>query len=188
MLLAGSGAVLLVSGIGGEPIGKVLQGSFGKLKFKPQEKPEQTEGASFGGVGGGLVPASFTTGASSAPKVLAAAMTQLGTPYQWGGEKPGGEFDCSGLVQWAAGQAGITLPRTAAEQFQATRRIQAAQAGPGDLVFFSGGGEVSHVGIIAAPGVMVDAPHTGAVVRFDHFPRAIGSEWGSEKVVGYGAL
>src|SRR5262249_40915223 len=46
-----------------------------------------------------------------AVKAIAAAKTELGHPYKFGAEGQGGAFDCSGLVQWAYKQAGITLPR-----------------------------------------------------------------------------
>ncbi|MGH9157664.1 MAG: C40 family peptidase [Acidimicrobiales bacterium] len=57
-----------------------------------------------------------TTVVGSADRVIAAAMTQLGVPYRWGGTTPGVGFDCSGLVQWAFAQAGVTLPRTTSQQ------------------------------------------------------------------------
>ena len=41
-----------------------------------------------------------------------AAVSQLGVPYVFGGEQPGVGFDCSGLVQWAWAQAGVSIPRT----------------------------------------------------------------------------
>ena len=59
------------------------------------------------------------TGISDAAAVaVRAAMSQLGTPYLWGGESPGG-FDCSGLVQWAYAHAGVALPRVAQDQYDA---------------------------------------------------------------------
>ncbi|MHB8449197.1 MAG: C40 family peptidase [Mycobacteriales bacterium] len=98
----------------------------------------------------------------------AAALSALGTPYVWGGASPAG-FDCSGLAQWAYARAGIALPRTAQAQYDAGPALPAGQApAPGDLVFFGAGvGEVSHVGIVVGPGVMIDAPHPGALVRLD---------------------
>jgi len=57
---------------------------------------------------------------------------------------------------------------------------------PGDLVFFGGGpSDVTHVGLVISPGVMVDAPYTGADVREDTFPTAIGAAFGSDVVVGF---
>ena len=113
--------------------------------------------------------------AAGAPTAAAAiavrfALAQIGTPYLWGGEGPGG-FDCSGLVQAAYQAAGIVLPRVAQQQYDAGPRLQPGAAlAPGDLVFFgSDSRHVSHVGIVVGPGEMVDAPHAGAAVRRESF-------------------
>ena len=105
-----------------------------------------------------------------AARALALARTQLGVPYRWGGGEPGRGFDCSGLTQWAFAEAGHRLPRTAQQQFFATQRVGRADLRPGDLVFFAGDpGQpdqwVTHVGVYAGGGRMVDAPAPGAVVR-----------------------
>ncbi len=99
---------------------------------------------------------------------VAYAAAQLGTPYLWGGNGPGG-FDCSGLVKAAYAAAGIALPRVAQDQFDSGPVVATgATVVPGDLVFFgSGPGAVDHVGIYVGAGLMVDAPHTGAVVRLE---------------------
>ncbi len=122
--------------------------------------------------------------------VLDWALAQVGTPYIWGGETPGVGFDCSGLVQAAYRVAGIALPRTAQEQYDAGPSVPAgAPLQPGDLVFFgSGPADVSHVGVYAGvqdgQSVMVDAPHSGAEVRVEPFPNAVGSTWGGETYLG----
>jgi cell wall-associated NlpC family hydrolase len=128
-------------------------------------------------------PASAPGGAAG--PALAFALGELGVPYQWGGEGPHG-FDCSGLVQAAYRSAGISLPRTAQEQFDAGPHLPAgAPLEPGDLVFFgSSTANVGHVGIVVRPGVMVDAPHTGAVVRTEPFPTTIGASWGEDHYLG----
>ena len=106
--------------------------------------------------------------------VLTVALSQIGVPYTWGGESPGTDFDCSGLVQWAYSQIGVALPRTSQAQYQATTRISESQAQPGDLVFSAGSdGTASapgHVGIYLGGGKYLDAPYTGAKVRIDSIP------------------
>lgn len=115
------------------------------------------------------------------------ALAQVGTPYTWGGETPGVGFDCSGLVQAAYHAATINLPRTAQAQYDAGPLLPAGvPLLSGDLVFFGAGpADVSHVGIVVANGEMVDAPHTGAAVRVEFFPPALGALWGSDELVGF---
>jgi len=116
----------------------------------------------------------------AAQTALSYAFRQLGVPYVWGGEGPqtkrlssgatsiSGGFDCSGLVQAAYAAAGIRLPRTATEQYHAGVRVPSSQPlEPGDLVFYGGTSFLHHVGIAISPTEMIDAPHTGAFVRFD---------------------
>lgn len=79
-----------------------------------------------------------------------AAMSQLGTPYVWGGTQPGG-FDCSGLVQWAYRQAGVELPRTA-EEMTVGAQVTADQLQPGDLAVWDG-----HVAMYIGDGHMIEA-------------------------------
>jgi cell wall-associated NlpC family hydrolase len=105
----------------------------------------------------------------AATRAVQVALAQVGTPYLWGGETPGLGFDCSGLVQHAYSAAGLALPRTAQSQFDAGPRLPPDQAPQlGDLVFFgTGPSRVTHVGIALGDGRMVDAPHTGALVRVE---------------------
>jgi cell wall-associated NlpC family hydrolase len=99
---------------------------------------------------------------------LSYAARQLNTPYVWGGIGNGG-FDCSGLAQAAFRTAGIALPRVAQGQFDAGPVVAGGTTViPGDLLFFGGGPtQVDHVGLYVGAGEMIDAPHTGALVRFD---------------------
>jgi cell wall-associated NlpC family hydrolase len=100
---------------------------------------------------------------------ITTALAQVGTPYLWGGSGPGG-FDCSGLTRYAYATAGIALPRTARDQYAAGPAVPTASAAlPGDLLFFTSGPDriVDHVGIYLGDSRMVDAPHTGALVRVE---------------------
>lgn len=109
---------------------------------------------------------------TQARTVISWAEQQLGKPYQWGGAGPG-SFDCSGLTMDALAQAGITVPHNANAQWQRTkgRPVAENQLAPGDLVFYAGAdGSLTapgHVGIYVGNGEIIDAPHTGANVRFD---------------------
>jgi cell wall-associated NlpC family hydrolase len=128
-----------------------------------------------------------TGAAAAAQRAVQSALAQVGTPYRWGAEDPGVAFDCSGLAQasWAA--AGVQLPRVAQDQFDAGPLLpQGSAPQPGDLVFFGPpGGGVTHVGLVVdQQGRMVDAPHTGAVVRVEPFPLQVGSPWGSDIYLG----
>ncbi|MBC9728114.1 bifunctional lytic transglycosylase/C40 family peptidase [Streptomyces sp. TRM68367] len=105
---------------------------------------------------------------------IAYAQKKLGTPYLWGGEgtpEQGGRFDCSGLTQAAYKSVGIDLPRVANDQYNAGPHPARDELLPGDLVFFSDDltnpRAIRHVGIYVGGGYMIDAPRTGAVIRFD---------------------
>jgi cell wall-associated NlpC family hydrolase len=109
-----------------------------------------------------------------ADKVVAFAEDQLGTPYVFGGESHAQGFDCSGLVMAAYGSAGVNLPRTSDTQYWFGKRIAPGTERPGDLVFFDykrGHTGPGHVGIVVDPakGLMIVAPHTGTVVKYESY-------------------
>jgi cell wall-associated NlpC family hydrolase len=93
--------------------------------------------------------------------VIAFACAQLGKPYGWGDTGPG-SYDCSGLTLKAWARGGVSLPRVAADQANAGRRVSVSSLQPGDLIFFHGFG---HEGLYIGKGLMIHAPHTGDVVR-----------------------
>lgn len=111
---------------------------------------------------------------------IAEAKKYLGMSYTWGGSNPSTSFDCSGLVQWSYAKAGISLPRTASQQYLATTKISASEAKAGDLVFFSYGSGVAHVGIYLGNGQMLDAQNNGIVIE--------SMDWWQKYLVGYGRV
>lgn len=118
----------------------------------------------------GALAVDGTGSASTAAGIaLKTARQQLGVPYLWGGESVRG-FDCSGLAQFCYARAGVSLPRTSQTQWKAGPQVTGGLL-PGDLVFFVGSDGTAtapgHVGIYIGNGNMIDAPHTGAVVRVE---------------------
>jgi cell wall-associated NlpC family hydrolase len=95
------------------------------------------------------------------------AKSELGVPYLWGGTSPKTGFDCSGLVQYAYGHAGIHIPRVAAEQFDVGTPVGLHQLHEGDLVFFKEpNGYIHHVGIYVGDDKFIQAPCTGQNVDY----------------------
>ena len=94
---------------------------------------------------------------------VAAAESQLGVPYVWGGESPGVGFDCSGLTAWSWGQAGVPLPHYSGSQMADTTPVPVSDLEPGDLLFYGPGGS-EHVAMYIGNGEMIEAPYTGAYV------------------------
>ena len=94
-------------------------------------------------------------------KIMDEALKYQGWKYVYGGDNPNTSFDCSGLIQWCYGKAGISLPRTAQEQYDATQHIPLSQAKAGDLIFFhstyDAGSYITHVGIYISPTQMYHA-------------------------------
>ena len=100
------------------------------------------------------------------------ALKQIGDPYVWGAEGPG-SFDCSGLTQYAAGKAGVDIPRTADQQFRTLPRVKSGDIQPGDLIFPKDsyqGGEMGHVMMYIGNGQCVHAPKPGEHVERTALP------------------
>lgn len=115
-------------------------------------------------------PSPVVTSAPAAPRVtvtagaraVSFARAQLGKPYIYGAEGPGG-YDCSGLTQTAWHAAGVSIPRTSQEQWHNLTHVPASQVQPGDIVVYYSG--ASHVAIYIGAGKVIEAPRPGGVVR-----------------------
>jgi cell wall-associated NlpC family hydrolase len=130
--------------------------------------------------GSGMAGAGPLT-ASGAPTaelnaMLRAAMSRQGMPYVWGSAGPR-SFDCSGLVQWSFAQAGIAMPRVAADQALAGPAVPVSRLQPGDLLFYhtdpTAPRYISHVAIYVGNGWMIQAPEPGRNVQV--VPAAFGA-------------
>lgn len=98
---------------------------------------------------------------SVAMVAIRAAMTKLGHSYVWAAAGPN-TFDCSGLVRWAYGKAGVPLLHYTGYQWNEGRRVPPRDILPGDLILFYK--SLSHIGIYLGAGWMLNAPYTGQYV------------------------
>lgn len=108
-----------------------------------------------------------TASSTKANSIIATAKKYMGVKYVWGGESPSG-FDCSGYMQYVFSKNGISLPRTAAEQYQKGTWVNKANLKAGDLVFFSTyKSGASHVGIYLGNGDFIHASTSKGVTISD---------------------
>ena len=113
-------------------------------------------------------------GGSGGMAAVQAAVSQLGVPYVFGGEQAGVGFDCSGLVQWAWRQAGVSIPRTTETEWPALTHVSLDALQPGDLLFYynlDGDNQVDHVVMYTGAGpygtnTVIQAPFTGSTVSY----------------------
>jgi peptidoglycan DL-endopeptidase CwlO len=133
------------------------------------------------GTSAGATP-SAADGAGMATSQLTAALraaeSRKGLPYVWGAAGPA-SFDCSGLVQWSFAQAGVSMPRVAADQARTGPAVPVSQLEPGDLLFYhtdpTDPGYISHVAIYLGNGWMIQAPQPGMDVQV--VPADFGSQF-----------
>lgn len=122
-------------------------------------------------------PAAASTGTAAASsntskgaQIVKEAEKYIGTKYVYGGSSPAG-FDCSGLVQYTMKKQGISVSRSSRDQYKNGVAVDRANLSAGDLVFFSKGGGISHVGIYAGSGKVIHSPspgHTVCYTTLDH--------------------
>ncbi len=107
-----------------------------------------------------------------ASKAIVFAKEMLGKPYKFSGDTPAG-FDCSGLVKYSYGRAGISLPRDTQAQRSTSVLITVRNLRQGDLLFFDQEGKKSsHVGMYLGDGRFIHAPSSGGKVRTDSLDAA----------------
>jgi cell wall-associated NlpC family hydrolase len=99
---------------------------------------------------------------TAAERAASFALEAVGIPYHYGGESPDSGFDCSGLVRWAYGRAGLDVPHNSYALYGVGRRIAKIRIEAGDVLFFEG---LGHVGLYLGGGQMVHAPYTGRRVE-----------------------
>ncbi|MCY0933817.1 C40 family peptidase [Streptomyces sp. H34-S4] len=177
-----------------EPLARALQQAIVKTlpnggTSQPGQEPATTpggaggckpgeDGADWGAIPEGTVPAGYKIPADASPKARTAidwAMHQLGTLYQWGGTctaprgpDPMGRCDCSSLMQQAYAKAGIQLTRTTYTQVKEGNAVPANALAPGDLLFTRGTAAVpEHVGMYIGAGLVINAPRTTKPVRIE---------------------
>ena len=132
------------------------------------------------GLGQGASVTAQTSGiqsAGAANLVISTGLSLQGVPYSWGGGSIGGPttgtnqgngtvgFDCSSFVQYAFARVGVMLPRTTYAQINCGTAVTPTDAQPGDLLFFGNPQAPDHVGIYIGNNRMVEAPHTGDVIK-----------------------
>jgi cell wall-associated NlpC family hydrolase len=113
-------------------------------------------------------PRISTPAARLADAVIATATEAMGRPYEYGGTgEDGGGFDCSGLIQYAYGRHGVTLPRRSVDQAREGTAIAKSYEAlrPGDVLTFSNrGGPVTHVGLYIGEGKFIHSATRGVQV------------------------
>ena len=119
--------------------------------------------------GGSGQPVTGTVSAGTEQGALQAAESQLGKPYEWGASGPD-TYDCSGLVMWAYAQVGVHVDHWTGDQWNEGAHISVADIRPGDLLFFATDtndpNTIHHVGMYVGNATMIEAPYTGANVRY----------------------
>lgn len=139
----------------------------------------------------GTTPQALASEPASQAIVVTRAVSQVGTPYAWGGGnslgpsqglRDGGVsdtygdytkvgYDCGGLMQYAFAGVGLTLPHFTGAQYRYGHKVSLQHLLPGDMVFYGPGGR-DHVALYIGGGRVVEAPESGASVRVSPLDRS----------------
>lgn len=130
------------------------------------------------------MPVSRAGRTSTARNIISNAFKYIGVPYVFGGTSTWG-FDCSGFTQYVFGSVGISLPRTADNQFYGGNRVSINNLRAGDLVFFETYEPgPSHVGIYIGNGEFIHAGSSTGVAVADLSDRYWGERYlGARRVI-----
>ena len=115
-------------------------------------------------------PTDAVTGDQQGLAAVHAAESQIGVPYVWSASSPGYGFDCSGLTMWSWGQAGVSLPHSADDQYYSIEHIPFSELQPGDLIFYAAGGYIYHVVMYIGNGQVIQAIQTGTTISITAVP------------------
>lgn len=93
-------------------------------------------------------------------------ISQLGTPYVYGGTSLTYGVDCSGFTQGVYKQFGIEISRTSRTQIYDGMSVSLSELQPGDLIFYGYNGYISHVSLYIGNGQVVHSstPRTGVII------------------------
>jgi peptidoglycan DL-endopeptidase CwlO len=118
---------------------------------------------------------------AGAQRAVQFALDQVGKPYVFGAAGPD-SYDCSGLTMAAWARGGVSLPHSAADQYNYGHHVSRDQLQPGDLVFFYQ--PIGHVTIYIGDGMMVSAPTEGQSVSVVPLSAFDGSYTGATRLTG----
>jgi len=144
-----------------EKMTKGLKGEIKRLRERAARAAKLAAQQSWGGI----VPPPVDPNSPGHPEIVTIAQRYFGVPYVWGGAGTGG-FDCSGLTMYCYAQIGIQMSHGATDQQRQSTPVALSDMRPGDLVFFGNSSYSHHVAIYAGGGSVIEAPHSGDVVRY----------------------
>ncbi|MDO4594814.1 MAG: NlpC/P60 family protein, partial [Tissierellia bacterium] len=133
------------------------------IEEETEDQSYEEDTSSESDVGSSYAPEASASGWAAA----SIAESLVGMPYVWGASSPSVGFDCSGLTSYVYSQLGVNISRSSYQQINNGYAVDASNLQPGDLVFFSYGSGVDHVGmIVGSDGTFVHASSPGVGVVY----------------------